>query len=87
MATKAKPRSRILEAVHETAGDLHRLGFSDKRKMQRYEALCPEPVPGACARIRCREDPRSARKAASEPDRPSRSSEYEPVNGAEVGNR
>jgi len=38
MATKAK--SQILDAVHETAMDLHRLGFIDKRKMQKYEALC-----------------------------------------------
>lgn len=45
MATKTKPRSRILEAVLETASDLSRLGFIDKRKMQRYEALCLEPVP------------------------------------------
>lgn len=45
MTTKAKPRSRILEAVHETAGDLHRLGFIDKRKMRRYEALCLDAVP------------------------------------------
>ena len=43
MATKAK--SQILDAVHETAVDLHRLGFIDKRKMQKYEALCLEPVP------------------------------------------
>jgi len=43
MATKAK--SRILEAVHETAGDLHNLGFIDKRKMQKFEALCLAPVP------------------------------------------
>ncbi|WP_322077693.1 hypothetical protein [Burkholderia cepacia] len=44
MATKAKARSAILGAVHETAADLHRLGFIDKRKMQKYEALCLEPV-------------------------------------------
>ena len=40
MATKAKPKSRILEAVHETASDLHRLGFIDKRKMRKFDALC-----------------------------------------------
>ncbi len=40
MTTKAKPKSRILEAVHETASDLHRLGFIDKRKMREFEALC-----------------------------------------------
>jgi len=37
--------SRIFEAVHETASDLHRLGFIDKRKMRKYDALCLEPVP------------------------------------------
>lgn len=41
----SKVKSRIMEAVHETAGDLHRLGFIDKRKMQKYDALCLEPVP------------------------------------------
>lgn len=45
MTTKPKAKSRILEAVHETASDLHRLGFIDKRKMQKYDALCMEPVP------------------------------------------
>ncbi len=34
MATKAKAKSAILGAVHETAADLHRLGFIDKRKMR-----------------------------------------------------
>lgn len=45
MTTKPKAKSRIFEAVHETASDLHRLGFIDKRKMQKYEALCIDPVP------------------------------------------
>jgi len=40
MTTKAKPKSRIPEAVHETANDLHRLGFIDKRKMREFDALC-----------------------------------------------
>ena len=31
MTTKPKARSRIFEVVHETASDLHRLGFIDKR--------------------------------------------------------
>ena len=44
MTTKTKPKSRILEAVHETASDLHRLGFIDKRKMRKYDVLCLEPV-------------------------------------------
>lgn len=43
--TKRKPKSRILGAVHETASDLHRLGFIDKRKMQAYDLLCLSPVP------------------------------------------
>lgn len=45
MTTKTKAKSRVLEAVHETAGDLHRLGFIDKRRMQKYDALCLAPVP------------------------------------------
>ncbi len=45
MTTKRKAKSRILEAVHEMASDLHRLGFIDKRKMQKYGALCMEPIP------------------------------------------
>lgn len=35
-----KAKSSILAAVHETAADLHRLGFIDKRKLQKYDALC-----------------------------------------------
>lgn len=35
-----KNKSSILTAVHETAADLHRLGFIDKRSMDKYEALC-----------------------------------------------
>ncbi|WP_224961067.1 helix-turn-helix domain-containing protein [Geomonas subterranea] len=42
---KKTPKSRIFEAVHETAHDLHELGFIDKRAMQKYDALCIEPVP------------------------------------------
>lgn len=45
MTAKAKARSRIFDAVHETASDLHRLGFIDKRKMRKYDVLCLEPVP------------------------------------------
>lgn len=45
MTTKTQAKSRILEAVHETAGDLHRAGFIDKRRMQKYDALCLAPVP------------------------------------------
>ena len=45
MSTKPKAKSQILEAVHETAGDLHRLGFIDKRKMNKFDALCLAPIP------------------------------------------
>ena len=44
MTKKARTPSRILDAVHETAGDLHRLGFIDKRRMREYDALCLAPV-------------------------------------------
>lgn len=37
-------KSRLLEAVHETAQDLHELGFIDKRTMREYDFLCIEPV-------------------------------------------
>ncbi len=45
MSTKTKAKSRILEAVHDTASDLQRLGFIDKRKQQKLDALCLEPIP------------------------------------------
>jgi putative transcriptional regulator len=51
--TTSKTRSRILDAVHETTADLHNLGFIDKRKQQKLEALCLEPIPAYdSARIR-----------------------------------
>lgn len=43
--TKTAASSRILDAVHEAATDMHRLGFIDKRKQQKLEALCLEPIP------------------------------------------
>ena len=45
MTKKAKPKSRLLEAVHETASDFHRLGFINVHKMRQYDALCLDPVP------------------------------------------
>jgi hypothetical protein len=44
--SKAKPQtaSRVLETIYETAADLERLGFIDKRKMQKLDALCMEPI-------------------------------------------
>lgn len=43
--TGAKAKSPIFEAVHETALDLHRLGFIDQRKMRKFDVLCQEPIP------------------------------------------
>lgn len=44
MRTKVKPASRVLDTVYATAADLDRLGFIDKRKMQKIEVLCREPI-------------------------------------------
>lgn len=55
MSTKAK--SRIFEAVHETADDLHRLGFINKRKMRKFDLLCLDPIPAySSERIRALRD-------------------------------
>jgi putative transcriptional regulator len=45
MTQKSKTKSFIFEAVHETASDLHRLGFIDKRKMRKFDVLCLDPIP------------------------------------------
>jgi len=50
MTTRAKTRSRILDTVHETAGDLHAAGFIDKRRMREYDVLCLAPVPDYSSR-------------------------------------
>ncbi len=45
MTQKPKAKSQIFKAVHETARDLHRLGFIDQRKMRKFDVLCLDPVP------------------------------------------
>ena len=45
MKTKTPRKSRILEAVHDTATDLHSAGFINKRRMREYDALCLTPIP------------------------------------------
>ncbi len=45
MASKVKAKSAILDAVHDTAADLHRLGFIDQRKMRKLDVLCLAPIP------------------------------------------
>jgi putative transcriptional regulator len=49
MTTRTKATSRILDAVHETARDLHTASFVSKRRMKEYDALCLVPVPGYSA--------------------------------------
>ncbi len=44
-AAKNEAKSPIFDAVHETAADLHRLGFIDKRKMRQFDVLCLDPIP------------------------------------------
>jgi putative transcriptional regulator len=44
MKSKKQGKSRILEAVHETATDLHSAGFISKRRMREYDALCLAPI-------------------------------------------
>ncbi len=39
MRAKTLAKSRILGAVHEGARDLHRLGFLDEARMQKYDLL------------------------------------------------
>ena len=45
MTPKRNAKSRILEAVHETARDLQAAGFIDKRRMRQYDVLCLAPIP------------------------------------------
>lgn len=45
MTTKSKATSAIFEAVRETATDLHRLGFIDKRMMRKFNVLCLDLIP------------------------------------------
>ena len=49
VVTQPKPSSRILEAVYETAANLHKLGLIDSRRMQHYDALCQKPEPATDA--------------------------------------
>lgn len=42
MTGVCRAESRFFEAAHKTAADLHRLGFIDERRTQKYDALCRE---------------------------------------------
>jgi putative transcriptional regulator len=41
----AKAKSPLLEAVYETAANLHCLGFIDQRKIRKYEVSCQTSIP------------------------------------------
>lgn len=43
--TKKQKKNKILLSIHEAAKDLHEMGLIDKRKMEKYNLLCLEPVP------------------------------------------
>jgi len=44
MTAKTQKNSRILEAVYETACDLHACGLLDEEQMKQYNTLCLEPI-------------------------------------------
>jgi putative transcriptional regulator len=44
MTAKTPKNSRILEAVYETARDLHACGLLDEEQMRQYKTLCLEPI-------------------------------------------
>ena len=39
-----KSRSAILEAVHETARDLHEAGLMSQKTLREYDRLCAPPI-------------------------------------------
>jgi putative transcriptional regulator len=39
-----KPKSKIAEAVHETATDLYQVGLIDRVTMRKYDSLCLKPI-------------------------------------------
>ena len=42
-------RSRMLDLMHETARELHRLGGMNKRRTGEFDAVCKLEVPAECA--------------------------------------
>ena len=44
MTNKPK-QSKMLASIHEAAIGLHKVGFIDKRKMEKYNLLCRASVP------------------------------------------
>lgn len=41
---KREAKSRLMEAIHETAQDLYNSGIIDKQKMTKYDLICLKPV-------------------------------------------
>lgn len=41
---KREAKSRLMEAIHETAQDLYSSGIIDKQKMTQYDLMCLKPV-------------------------------------------
>ncbi|WP_198401033.1 helix-turn-helix domain-containing protein [Thiomicrospira microaerophila] len=39
-----QPRSRLMEAIHDSAQDMYRQGAIDTERMERYDLLCLEPL-------------------------------------------
>ena len=37
-------RSSAMEAIHETAADLHSVGGIDRKTMRKFDALCLTPI-------------------------------------------
>jgi len=42
---KTKNPSRILDAIYETASDLHKSGVFNEEQLQKYQQLCPSSKP------------------------------------------
>ena len=47
MEKETKPKSRLMEAVQETASDLHRLGFISDTRMRMYDQLTSDAAKGS----------------------------------------
>jgi DNA-binding transcriptional regulator YiaG len=39
-----KPKSKILEAIHESAADLFEAGVMERSTMQKFDLLCLKPI-------------------------------------------
>ena len=83
MTNKTRAKSRILDAVHETARDLHTAGFIDKRRMREYDALCLAPIPDYSSE----KNPCAAHAPQAEPGGAGIGAEHEPIHRAPMGDR